>query len=605
MKKKSCSWPVYVCIIVMVSIGCYYVSLSSRDVVFMDVWRIINHLIPAVENGEDLLSNLWYQQGAQRNPLFLAIVAFNIKFLKLNCLWEEYAGIFAIGLTTLVLYANWNKVCIRRCNINSICSNLLFLPVIFTLFSLNQWEILSLQFSFAFMLRIFAYTLTFLLLDNMFQDESVTTIKAILFGVAIGIIVDLISQLYMVAYLLTILTTWIVELVRKKEKFKQYMIPVIAFWIPVLLSLVIYFSGLSAKEFKGDCAGEPLQLLLSPNYYYGILYMLVGSLFPQTKIELINRPVILSIGFVLLLIVVLAVALYFKYRLQSTTYFPMMLCAYGLFSIAVIVAGRVQRFGLYGVVASRYVCETILLWCGCILTLLTIAMTSKKEKKQIVLYAISAAIILLIGYADFIEFHIAPYRGWGKDQMLQMLDAIDSYSDDELTVFQAGNPDLVRTGIALMEKYSLNYFRYPRKAADEQIGSTLATCRVLKGVFDDGWLEREAKLMIQTGKTGVLHLSGYYPKYKQEGEKITIWQDGSIVTEYLLDSELFEFDVVFEPNEVVCITIEPNFAFQADPPDERELSFILADLHAKGTSELNEKQSQKKYEEATELPDAA
>ena len=87
--------------------GFKYVHLSARNLVFMDFWKTCCLLIEPVMNHRISLDSFWHSGLGQRNPFQLMLLAFNIKYTNLNCLWESYAGIIIICLSATVFLIYW------------------------------------------------------------------------------------------------------------------------------------------------------------------------------------------------------------------------------------------------------------------------------------------------------------------------------------------------------------------------------------------------------------------------------------------------------------------------------------------------------------------
>lgn len=444
---------VVVVLLIFLALGEVYVFQSARNVVFMDFWRNINTLITPTMTGKLKWNDLWGAYIGQRNPLQLSVLAFNIKYMELNCIWEVYAGMVVIALTGMVLYGEW-----RRSTTDSddssksvVIRQIMFFPLILALFSLNQWEILSLQFSFAFMLRILGYVSGFVLLNNALQKNTTSFWCFLGIGTYIGVLIDLLSQLYWAALVITLFITWIVHLVR--TDIKNNLGKMMAFWIPVVFSIGIYLKGLKMVG-TGTGLDTFWQLLKSGDFFKAITYMLVGSLFPQSKIMEMKSSVIIIVGVILVGGIILAITLYFYNGLANKTYVPMMLCAYGLLSIPIITYGRAGAFDLMYLTSSRYTVETNLIWVGCLFVFANVICCKRTQLCWMPIIMLT----MVITYSDVIEFRLAPYRGYYKEQLVKIEENISEYEDDKLSAFQAGSPELVRQGVALMEKYSLNVF---------------------------------------------------------------------------------------------------------------------------------------------------
>ena len=83
--------------------------------------------------------------------------------------------------------------------------------------------------------------------------------------------------------------------------------------------------------------------------------------------------------------------------------------------------------------------------------------------KKIICYGSALFISIGIFLTDYKEIKIQNYRKIYCDNLINMMLNIEEYSDDELAVFQAGDPNLVRDGVELMKKYKLGIFHYLEK----------------------------------------------------------------------------------------------------------------------------------------------
>ncbi|MCX4267582.1 MAG: hypothetical protein OSJ62_02800 [Lachnospiraceae bacterium] len=445
-------------IIICFVLGVIYVNQSARDIVFMDFWRNGKQLIPAVMEKKCTFQTFWSATGGQRNFLQMFLLALNIRFLKLNCMWEVYGGICVLILSIILVYIVWGKM-IDNIEIEqkNIIKQILFLPVIFSITNLNQWEILSLQFSFAFMLRIFSFLLIFAVLNQGLKKNIYSPKLFGRIGVFAGLVICFLSQLYFPAMLFSVVTIFLLRMFGgvSADKIKEFF----CFFIPCIVAVFYYFYNIETSSITGGIVSL-WDTLKSGEFFMGLLYMLVGSMIPQTTIEKMNMPQITEIGFVLLGIVVIAIVLYFVLRIYEYSYFPLILIMYGLISIPIIIYGRVNTFSLYYLTSSRYVCETTLIWVGCTLIFAFTIINNSKWILKIITGVLITVITIIIFSTDLKEFRIAPYRGFYKEELLSTLKEFDEseIDDDTLSLFQAP-VDIVREVIILMKKYHLNVYK--------------------------------------------------------------------------------------------------------------------------------------------------
>ena len=99
------------------------------------------------------------------------------------------------------------------------------------------------------------------------------------------------------------------------------------------------------------------------------------------------------------------------------------------------------------------------------IVVLNLAIKHFKESnsKQRLIYVLSIVIVILINTcicgADIRENRMAPYRKEYCNNLIQIMFQIDDRSDEELYVFQADSPDLVRNGVSIMKKHCLGVFK--------------------------------------------------------------------------------------------------------------------------------------------------
>ena len=449
------TWLIILFSIVMAVMGFYYVYLSARNIVFMDYWRHINNYIRPVMTNKLSLADIWESCGGQRNIFQNLLVVYNIKFFNLNCLWEAYAGIIVIVITGIILYLEWERNTANNVQIkvNHLIKQVIFLPVIFTLFNLNQWEILSLEFSFSFMVRILCFIISMFLTNKLLQENN-KLISFFYTGIFISFLIVFLSQLYWVALLGGLFIVWLFDYAIKK-KFNKYEI--IYYWTPIILAIFLYFYRLSITNSGIDKISF-FSLKFYAKIIMGFPYMILGSIVPQTIIEKLNKTSLILLSTLFNTFIIFSIFLFFKRKIYKKTYLPAMLIAYGFFSILMIETGRISLFPLVYLTASRYSCETTLIWVGVIYIYSYATILKNPIMFKTILCQLTVCLIIsFVLFADYTEFKIAPYRGYNKDQMLKMIKNDSAFSDEELKSLQ-GNIKEIRNGIILMRKYSLNIF---------------------------------------------------------------------------------------------------------------------------------------------------
>ena len=452
-----------------VSLGCLYINNSARNIVFMDFWRIIDRVIPLAENNHiiSILDDLWFWDFGQCNYLIYLLTAINVKYFGLNCLWEEYAGIVVMGIQALVLILFITKNIFNDKNKLFRPKKILFsLLVIFLVFNLNQWEILSLQFSFAFMLRVLLYELIFITFD-----KAIRTGKGYLkCGIISLVSILLLSQLYFPAMLLSCLMAILIFYLfdrnknkEDKEKNNKTWKSSLKFWIPSLIAVVLYFSG-GIGEASASQSGfieTILSFIKNGTLIQGFFVMLFSSILHQDILSHISLNYIVICGIVLFVFILYALFIYFKNKYYKKTYLPILFIMYGVINIFAVIYAR----GAYGVLyltSSRYNVETNFIWLGItfILGLLIFDTTKRKIYSKIIyiICMIGISITLMMSYNK--EYEISPFRGVYKENLINLIkeNNIKEISLEDLSLFQSP-PELVIDGVKQLKEYKLNIFK--------------------------------------------------------------------------------------------------------------------------------------------------
>lgn len=563
-------------------LGCYYLHLAVRDVPLMDYWRCLTELAPNVMQGDLHFSDLWKDYIGQRNVLMRALVALNIKFAGFNCTIESYLGMLVLVLTFLFLSKWWlkNSKAIASQNVFWRYFSVLCIGIVFL--NLNQWEIISLQFSFVFQLRILAYILILHGVDCTIKSKNIDHRVFFELGILCALTICLLSQLYFPALLLSILFIFLLDLFVWGSQGIRKMRAFFLFLIPCIVGIFIYLHGLS--PIGGGTSSKLLfESISDGTFLQGCLVMLAGSLFPQTTLSSISVNSICVIGLVLLIVVIFAVFIYFKLGYYKNTYLPALIAAYGFISIPIIVYGRLSSFDLWYLTSSRYVCETRLIWVGCILVycmaLVQISQPAKLLfKRQVPLLIPVILLTVLSLYCDIKEMTVAPYRGVYKDELIALLnqDSIEFEDDDAIfSPFQAP-ADTVRTGIGYMKQYDLGIY-----SAQEKPGYTLADATNKQRIYEDGWVENNGSLKIQTHSSGKIKVVIYDPYISRHPDGMcTIYINGEAEKAFNL-AENLEFELQGMANSVNTLRFDCSYSEKAEPPDEREeLCFMLVQLES-------------------------
>lgn len=566
-----------------------WLSNSTVNVPVMDYWRYINELTEKVYRGGFSFVDMWVSMGGHREGLHYLFTALNISYFGMNALIGIYGGLFVNTITIILIYIYYNRKIISIGK-RQILKKILFLLIPLALFSFNQWEIYTLEFSFSFALRRILYLIAFILIEKMILNYEV--IKKYTFEVSIFLLIIMLfmSGGYLAAFIGAILFSFIIDIVLNYKEDKTRFGKCLIITSVMILGLIIYMHGLSGVSGEGQSINNLINGIFNGSLFKGVFIMLgasvldsrIGETFGVTKI-------FASSGFIIFLIYLLSLCIYFSKKMWKRTYLPLFLMAYTGINILTIYYAR-GMFGVEYLSASRYSCETIMGIIGVCYILIEYAINIefniiKENRKKVVLYGISiisiVLIVLSLVFSYIVEFLGASQRKDYQNNLVNIMLNIDDYSNEQLAVFQANDPEQVRNGVYLMKKYKLGVFKdFDYEKFGEVVGSTLEKSKKLSGIWDDNWLANESRIKISTGENGSIYIKGYYPFELTNNLKGTIYIN-NVPNEFVIDKSNFELEFSAPKKEIVEVKIKSDFERQASESDLRKVSFILNTLSGK------------------------
>lgn len=156
-------------IIIAILLQIVYLSIATRNVPFMDYWgHMVNYLDNAMQGGLSW-TQLWNSATEQRVPMMFISMAANAKLFGLNTRVEIFAGFLMMLANTLLIYKIYVRTTLEK---TKKISFILFIPIILLIFSGNQWEIITTQFAFVIMLKLFMFTTIYYMVDRLLQNTE-------------------------------------------------------------------------------------------------------------------------------------------------------------------------------------------------------------------------------------------------------------------------------------------------------------------------------------------------------------------------------------------------------------------------------------------------
>ena len=461
LKNKIHNNNIFVCMLLIVTVFfLIYVSSASANVVFMDYWRYLNTLVDKMYTTGVTFHDLYSSNGVHRSPVQLFIFLCNVRFFHLNPQIDVYLGAIMLAVQCCILYKEYKKDMNVR---QSAYYYLGIAGVILAVFSLGQWEILTTEFSFSAGIGRTLTILSFFWTNRLLKKMEGLSGRALELALLYVFIICGVKGMFFLGYgcALVVIIIWDF-LQRSKEEKRKYFKTYIILGVGLLCGAILYLYGLDMGSSNGGTIhGLSFATVISLLKSYIIMMgaSMIGTAAPAYAVE--------GCGIFLSLFTIYCIFVYFNKQFYKNTYFPMLLIISTIAIVFVIWVGRGERFNIWYLASSRYICDTKMMMVADIWIMMLYLQTKqmeKKDKKEWVkcIANIGLVIVMLSGIiiTDKMEWDIKGYRKAYYNQIIEKMRNIDSLKEEEFANFQANNPDMVREGVAIMKKYKLNIYYY-------------------------------------------------------------------------------------------------------------------------------------------------
>lgn len=427
-----------------------YATTATLDVAYADY--LLPPFITAIDactGGQDCLAALIAPtSNGYRWTLPAALLSLNARIFGLSTRFELVLGIAGLALASVALYlwlaTTWLKTARSTILVAA------WIPCLFFLFNLNQWENIVLGIGGYHLLGLAALILCLWAIDYALRAPAITIREAAFLFVA-----TVVSSLFLLQYFL-----------------------VLAVAATSLALLAILAGQRSARVVLGTIlAGSALGFLLTfvPTVSFGAPSTAspgVGGLASVGRFHLNmlaaamlqweGKRVLADSGYLLgpaaLIALATAMWLYASRRMYRTSWLPLGLCIYSVLVCAVVA---LSRFG-YGVdygFASRYTSQTILGFVGCYLVLIKALEDRTREFGAIGVVAVFCLVVAALQAATHVvQWQIAPHRQAYYRDLARVAANFEQASDGELARFQIPQ-QYTRQALPILRRHRLSFFR--------------------------------------------------------------------------------------------------------------------------------------------------
>ncbi|MDD4937786.1 MAG: hypothetical protein PHX34_02095 [Candidatus Shapirobacteria bacterium] len=496
-------------LLIQVLLILFYIYNSTENIVYQDNLNPIN--TDLIENfyGKKLtFNNLWKEHNGINIFGSLTITLINIALFKLNTRFEILLSIFSMFIVSLITFEYFRKL-VQKFTKNNIIQ-LLFALIILIYFSLNQWENIVFNGGSIHIMSILPFLLIMIIYDKFifsgFKKKDFLKYLVVVFFSTIW------GGQYTFGLIVSLLITVFLEKVINKNKKISFIKIILLVTIFVVAYFLFYFSIFGSNVAIGNSG--IFNLFKDPISSFKFIFLTFSGVL--IGVDLFNRLNISVdfgsiIGLVVILIYLYSLIIYYKSKMFKKTIVPLMMIIYSVVTIGIIFISRF-KYGINYGLSSRYTTSTMLGLVGCFIilfyflfrrkTLEKIKIISLKNFSIIVifLFVISCQIMTITN-----EWVISPYRKNFYKKLEIMALNLDNYSKDDLSLFQAKNIDYIYNTFAILKKYKLNVFK------ENGFLSKQKGLIKLSGWNSDGWIGKNAKIMVVDSKEGILSMNLYIP----------------------------------------------------------------------------------------------
>lgn len=427
-----------------------YARAATLDVAYADY--LLPPFITAVDacmGGQDCLGALLAPtSNGYRWTVPTLLLSLNAKVFGLSTRFELVLGLAGLLLASLTLYLWMAKTWLRPARPLAVV--VAWMPCLYFLFNLNQWENIVLGMGGYHLLGLAALLLALWAVDEALRAPDASMRKAAI--VFVGLVV---SSLFLLQYFVVLAAAAVVLSLLARLAGQRGALAVLAAVLAgSALGFVLTF--VPAASFGQSSPALPAAAdFASVGRFF--LNMLAAAM-----LQWEGKRVLADSGYVLGLPALIAFAmaawLFIALRMYRTSWLPLALCIYSLLVGAVV---SLSRFG-YGIdygFASRYTSQTILGFVGCYLVLVKALQERPQERGAIGAVAVfCVAVVALQAATHVVQWQIAPHRKAYYREVARVAAGFEQASDEELARFQVP-AQASRLALPVLRRHRLSYFR--------------------------------------------------------------------------------------------------------------------------------------------------
>ena len=365
----------------------------------------------------------------------------------------------------------------------------------------------------------------------------------------------------------------------KKIDLKAYTIAGVYTFSTILY--VIQYQLFKSGELSGTSGGilhSALQGILNPFETLLSLFAWNASAvfgFPVWTTKALPDLIYLIVGGILTAVTIWTIFRWYKSKMSNVTMVPIMLIGYTFIVFCLTFLGRYSMWEWF--VNEWYYVHTKVGLIGVVWILLWDYANFAKFKK------INLSAIILISvtivFGNIITLQRAPAV---KNYYEEKQPYLFAKSIEDLPIAENGNTPLLHNAettmnaINIMKKYNLSVYKY-HGLYDTM--NEIALGIQPYGLHDDGWLEQESLITVDTGSKGEIRLEFYYPTVPNKSQKVTV---STAIDEKIIEvvEGINIVEIKAPANSIEAVNIRGDWIEEKQGGDLRDKTILLSKVES-------------------------
>lgn len=431
---------------------------TATDVPGSDnMYLIKGGFIESYLQGTLTFNELWRPLNVSRMLGYNLLQIANIELFSMNSKNLALLIPFFMLASAVLVYREYRKSLEAEHSLEFIAGT--FLAITFVVFNITQWEGLLADSDLVYQSSMPFFIASFIGIELFLLRGKWKFLPVILILIPLALLVfnGKLYVSFIPALVSILLCYW---LIYRFHLMKDFWLRALLTGFFIAAITLLYSFGFN---FKSNVSYDAAVIFTNPIEVGKFLLASVASSVVGVDVffssTYISFNTILVIGLIIVLLYLLALALFFRSRMYESTYLPLFLIMQTFSYMGFMMIGRFE-LGHDSGMASRYTCVSIFGIAAMAWIFIFVLSRQKKPKALLKGIIITGIIIIYSGLllTTFVVWHIQPMRKAHMAQLHDIALRIETASPEELSKFLE-TPEKVRESMLILRKYKLNVYR--------------------------------------------------------------------------------------------------------------------------------------------------